>query len=110
MARKNNRRETYEELSKYFLENPCLDCGEADPIVLEFDHMEKKTKLAPVSELVSRRRPWRIIFEETKKCEERCANSYRKEMANASGYSKLLLLKRTGEGLTAFSSRRDNRK
>jgi hypothetical protein len=77
----------------YFSTHPCVDCGEADPIVLEFDHIEKETKLAAVSELVWLQRPWRIILEEIKKCEVRCANCHRRKTAKERGYGLYLLTK-----------------
>ncbi len=39
-------------LLAFFKANPCTICGESDPLVLEFDHLEPTTKEANVSELL----------------------------------------------------------
>lgn len=62
----------------YLLNHHCLDCGEKDPIVLEFDHM--KMKLMAVSKLISYGSIYKIQ-QEVKKCEVRCANCHRRKTA-----------------------------
>lgn len=63
-------------LIKQFLQaNPCIDCGNNDIRVLEFDHIgEKSFGLASV-----KRRGFSLkkIKEEIDKCEVRCANCHR---------------------------------
>lgn len=57
-----------------FLEkNPCIDCGENDIIVLQFDH--KENKKYNVSQMLSDH-PWKNIENEIKKCDVRCANCH----------------------------------
>ncbi len=63
-------------IREYLAEHPCVDCGENDPIVLDFDHIRDKT--ADVSTLVHNGHPWQRILDEIAKCEVRCANDHRR--------------------------------
>lgn len=60
----------------YLLEHPCVDCGESDSMVLEFDHVRGE-KLFNVGESY-RRYGWAKIQEEMDKCEVRCSNCHTK--------------------------------
>ena len=66
-----------ERIVKYLLVHPCVDCGETDIIVLDFDHVRGK-KFKNVSQLVSGGYSWETIMEEIRKCEVRCANDHRR--------------------------------
>ena len=80
------QQEVHRKIFSYFSSHPCVDCGESDPIVLEFDHIEKKTKVRAVSEMISRLCSWNTIFKEIQKCEVRCANCHRRKTATQRGY------------------------
>lgn len=69
----------------YLASHPCVDCGESDPIVLEFDHIE--TKLKAVARLVHDNN-LDLIKKEIKKCEVRCANCHRRRTALKAGWKK----------------------
>src|SRR6266566_4177841 len=64
-----------EELVAYLANHPCVDCGEADIVVLEFDHIGDK--LGNISTLANGGRSWKRILAEIAKCEVRCANCHR---------------------------------
>ena len=65
-------------LLEYFATHPCTDCGETDPLVLEFDHVDEKGEKAfEVARNFAERR-WQDILDEMKKCEVVCANCHRK--------------------------------
>jgi hypothetical protein len=66
---------------------PCTDCGEADPVVLEFDHVGPKR--AGISELVHRGAPVAAIAEELRHCEVVCVNCHRRRTARRSGSWRL---------------------
>lgn len=71
-------------LYDFLSENPCVDCGEDDPIVLDFDHQRDK-----VFQLGSFHRTTlslRRIKEEMDKCEIRCSNCHRRKTAKDLGW------------------------
>ena len=64
----------------YLLSHPCVDCPEADPVVLEFDHV-RGVKVNNVAVMIHKNVPlWRIQAE-IEKCEVRCANCHRRKTA-----------------------------
>lgn len=67
----------HQQLIEYLLAHPCVDCGEWDIVVLEFDHIGEK--LGDVSTLANGGRSWERIETEIEKCEVRCANCHRKK-------------------------------
>ena len=63
---------------EYLSTHPCIDCGETDSVVLEFDHVrgEKRFNIADSVKLsygVKR------VQQEIDKCEVRCANCHRRK-------------------------------
>ena len=68
----------YTYILNYFLANPCVDCGESDVVVLEFDHVRGK-KEANVSELIQSKVGLDRIKEEIAKCDVRCCNCHRRK-------------------------------
>lgn len=73
-------------VNKFLHTHPCVDCGEADPVVLEFDHV-RGAKLYSVSVMVCKRgSSWKAVQEEIAKCEVRCANCHRRKTAKQMGY------------------------
>ncbi len=73
--------EVFNYVKQYLLENPCVDCGESDIAVLEFDHNGKIPKFKAVSSIISNGYPIWKIKEEINKCDVRCANCHRRKTA-----------------------------
>lgn|SRR3989344_6539871 len=89
-ARKRNRKlraEIRDYILNYFKGHPCVDCGEKDPVVLEFDHIVGFTKLSEICTL-SRNYRFEEIKEEIKKCQVRCANCHRRKTARDGHWNK----------------------
>jgi hypothetical protein len=75
---------------QYLRCHPCVDCGETNPVLLEFDHVRGK-KLDSVCTLISRGFGWGTIEAEIGKCEVRCCRCHRLKTARQFGYRKMLL-------------------
>jgi hypothetical protein len=78
-TRKNaerSRERNREFLLEYLRAHPCVDCGEADIVVLEFDHVS--TKEVEVTFMVGRGYKLARIQAEIAKCEVVCANCHRR--------------------------------
>ena len=69
----------------YLSEHPCVDCGETDGIVLEFDHVYGE-KIRNVSWMVRQHRTVSKIMDEIAKCEVVCANCHRRRTAKRAGW------------------------
>jgi hypothetical protein len=72
---------------EYLSSHPCLDCGERDPHVLEFDHVTG-SKSAAVSKLKNSNTRWAKVFVEIAKCEVRCANCHRRRTFKQFNYTR----------------------
>lgn len=75
---------------EYLCEHPCFDCGEADPLVLEFDHVRGE-KRRNVTDFARTYGSWETIRAEIEKCEVRCANCHRRRTVIGRGDGRYLL-------------------
>lgn len=87
LRNKNKRLENKAKIASYLNDHPCVDCGEKDPIVLEFDHVRGEKK-HNISKMISSTYNWNTIFQEISKCEVRCANCHVRKTAKQFGWTK----------------------
>jgi hypothetical protein len=80
VLRRRHRSRAY--LMAYLLEHPCVLCGEADPVVLDFDHL--RDKVWEVTNL-ARHGGWSRLLAEIEKCRVLCANCHRRQTAQRAG-------------------------
>ncbi|HSH21677.1 MAG TPA: hypothetical protein VK992_03550 [Candidatus Caenarcaniphilales bacterium] len=78
-------------LIAFFEAHPCADCGENDPLVLEFDHLECKS--FSISKGL-RDRSWSAVLEEMQKCDVVCANCHRRRTARRGGFARAAVAQR----------------
>lgn len=75
LSKDRNRQFVFE----YLVQHPCIDCGESDPVVLDFDHRGNKKNC--VSIMVNNGCCLATLEKEIEKCDVRCANCHRKKTA-----------------------------
>ena len=76
----------------YLLVHPC-ECGENDPVVLQFDHRDGENKVSNIATAVNK--PWSLkrLKEEISKCTVRCANCHlRRTARQMNWYVKLKII------------------
>ena len=84
-------RRNMEAVVDYLLVHPCVDCGEPDPLVLEFDHRDRATKKLEVTQLIQRVKIDKVLLE-IAKCDVRCCNCHRRRTAKQLGHLRLRIL------------------
>lgn len=77
--------ENKQKLYAYLSDHPCVDCGQTDIRVLEFDHV-RGNKSASITELLKKAASWKAIENEIAKCEVRCANCHRIKTSERGGW------------------------
>ena len=83
--RETTGREIQRFVYEYLRKHPCVDCGETNPIVLDFDHVRGK-KRESIAVLMHNRASMATIKAEIAKCEIRCANCHRIRTATMGGW------------------------
>ena len=78
-AQKRHRVKIRALLFEFLSKKSCVDCGEKDPVVLEFDHRDSADKFKIVAKMLSGHYSWKSVLTEIEKCEIRCANCHRRK-------------------------------
>lgn len=86
--KRQRRLERSRYLIDYFRSHPCVDCGETDPLVLEFDH--RGDKLFTIGSELGHRN-WQAVLAEIAKCDVVCSNCHRRRTWRERGTTRLLV-------------------
>lgn len=81
------RKNVRNALLDYLLRHPCVDCGESDPVVLEFDHRDSTTKDFNVGDAMRMVYSLARVMREVEKCDVRCANCHRRKTYVDAGHT-----------------------
>lgn len=75
-------------ISDHLRTHPCVDCGESDALVLEFDHRDPSEKAGDVGRIVHAGTV-AALQAEMNKCDVRCGNCHRIKTARQFGSYRL---------------------
>lgn len=75
---------------EYLSTRACVICNENDVRVLEFDHLDQKTKTFTISQAVRLNYSWDDVLLEIEKCRILCANCHKKHTATQGNWYKVL--------------------
>jgi len=68
------RRQFIHELKKTL---SCVYCGISNPLCIDFDHINRSTKLATPATMITSGHNWENVLAEIQKCQPVCANCHR---------------------------------
>jgi hypothetical protein len=91
-ARKRNQTvkdRAYAYLGPYLLSHPCIDCGERDILVLEFDHKDRALKEGAIRHIIQNGATLEKVTNEVEKCDIRCSNCHRRKTEKENNSWKL---------------------
>lgn len=88
--RKEHRLVIRQFIYDYLHSHPCVDCGNDNPIVLQFDHRDADLKINNVSHMIDSLLP--AVVEEIAKCDVRCANCHAVRTARQFNWYKNLTM------------------
>ena len=83
------KRELQQKMMRYLADKSCLQCGENDTCVLDFDHINPQEKSFSIARATTNGLEWDKILTEISKCQILCANCHRKRTAMSNGWYKL---------------------
>jgi hypothetical protein len=91
-SQERHRQRNFLRVVAHLRAHPCVDCGESDLVVLDFDHLPGADKRFDIARAVTgSTRSWATIHAEILKCEVVCANCHRRRTARRANHRKHLL-------------------
>ena len=88
-SRRSSKTRNRNIVDEYLQSHPCVDCGNTDIRVLEFDHV-RGVKIGSIAHSVHRVWPVERLLLEIEKCEIRCCNCHRIATIERRNTSKLI--------------------
>lgn len=82
VSERRRKDENFIRLWTWFVDHPCIECGETNPLKLQLDHRDEKNH--NVSSMM--RQPWEKIRKELELCDVRCANCHAVKTAASRGH------------------------
>lgn len=78
-------RANQQKLIEFLGRNPCVQCGQTEILLLDFDHL--RDKVLNISQMISL--SWKTIEKEIAKCQVLCVVCHRRKTAHTFGWYKI---------------------
>jgi hypothetical protein len=75
---KQKKEKLFEFVNAYKAAKGCCVCGDKDPIVLDFHHLDPSKKKDSIALLINQRKPLETVMKEIEKCVVICSNDHRR--------------------------------